>query len=191
MRRSRGRSFAFRGKGQREQLAWFRQEFTLTNAGPFGTALAGTLFDPDTFQAGDLDERWTVRRIKCQVSVIVVVSVAGTTPQVLNAWGIALRGREEADASPTLAAAADRHADWMYLADFPIVAAAGTNVASTDSRFDTSLADVKAMRKVDNDQVIGIVIQQKGLDTADFTNPTVTRFSANVQSSVLFQRTRR
>lgn len=193
-RRGRGRSFASRGKGTREQVSWFRQDLSVSNVGPFASILSAVLFDPDTIHFNIVDERWTVRAIRLSWTFVQTVTVAGSLPAVKVCYGIQMRGRQEPPASPALLALTDQQADWLDLGEVLETAVVGTVIdgPANDSGYGSPFRrEVRSQRKIDSDQVLSFDVAPKVVAPTLDTAPTVTRQTIEVHSSVLFQRTRR
>lgn len=175
-----------RGRGTREQLVWARgiSSFTLSNVTPLG---AIAIFDPAVAIATGLDERLTVRRIKLGFQRAITASVGALSAISFTDQGIYLGGTSETVRTPSLLAAADRQADWLYLRRSPFTnPSAGALLGITPILEEDTTIDVRAMRKVDVDQQIVAVFSAPTALFATSWTITITEFH-----SVLFQRTRR
>lgn len=196
MPRFRRRRFGgFSRKGTREQLLWFRQVVTNTDAAAFGVPLTNTIFNPTTFQAGNIDEQWTIRRVKLQAYTRDTFSAA--TAQILQHFaGVAIVGVGETP-SPALRTAGDQDTDWMALGEGGLTIVGGaSNVQQSpavspnpQSGFNPWAFDIRAQRKIDMDE--RLVYQVDDLANGTDGNPTRSARICTVFVSVLFQRTRR
>ena len=184
--RFRHRSFRT-SKGQREPVMWVRVagrplvQIQLTSAAP--QSISAALFGGSQVDAG-IDQRLTTRRIK------VAVFNGGNTivdTDLMVMCGLGLFGQGEVGTrTPLLATVADRQVDWLDLWAQPAVASQ-VALASIDYRYFNR--DIKAMRKVDEDQNLSLSFELfrasgGGVSAAQVVNLTVAQ-------SVLFSRTKR
>lgn len=194
-RRTRG---SFRSRGSREPLMWDRAEVLQRSALGFGVVDFAVLFDPSTIVAGNQDLRVTVRRVLLYVSPFLVFSAAVAQALVFG-MGIYIKRVGEPARDPLLAAAADQRADWMALQYKGVVVGAGAQTTFlgvadtliTGGARSSLLFDVRAMRKMDQDEQLVLCHNDKRIDAADFAAPTETARAVNVESSVLYSRTKR
>lgn len=200
--RFRRRSFHRGARAPREPLFWDRlpQQTTVDVSGVYGAVAGITVFDPTTVIAGNQDMRITVRRIRF-VFATKLVDTAGSNIGQMVAAGIYVARAGEPDRDPLYTAAADERTDWMWhwsttifgaaAAETIIVGPAAGSAQGANAIDGNDLCSVRAMRKLDQDEVIRLVFSRKRLDPAVDAAPTTTRQVIGVIPSTLYQRTMR
>lgn len=174
---------------------WDRNELTGFAATGFGTVLGVDVFDPTAIVAGNQDLRVTIRAMRLTIFPTFTFSAAVSQGLVIG-LGAYIRRATETIRDPLLPAAADQRADWMYLAyeNFSIAAGAQVIIASdTTFQGDNSIfrPRIRAMRKMDQDELVTVCLNAKRLDAGTFVAPTQTRVGMVIDASVLYSRTRR
>lgn len=187
-------------RGVKEPVSWFRDTAFLRTASAFGAAQAITYFDPEAVVFGNVDTRITTRRLKAEVMPFIVLTAAVAQPLVCS-WGIYVADPGLTVArDPALATEEDQETDWLYLTRFPFtiaaVAAATAIVPSISvpirgSSWDGFSADIRAMRKLDNQQILALSWNFTQLDITDFAAPTETFSGVKAFRSTLYSRTMR
>lgn len=193
------RSFSRRGSIPREPVSWDR-----SNIGTSGTAVkdvvgAAVLFDPTAIVAGSQDLRLTIRRILLSLSSIF--TVAGGTAAVGDAYeagfGIYVnRVGESPLPNPLLPTAADQRADWLWLDTAPLLMTAAppsnfSYIGMANLKNTPGLIDVKAMRKLDQDERLTLLATVRGTDIVNGHAPATITWNARSEASVLYSRTMR
>lgn len=183
----------------REPVSWFRQEASTFNANAFGVTTGPlTLFDPESVVFGSVDTRITVRRLKLALSFTYTRS-AGVAQALVLGLGVYMTDASGPIRDPLLTTEEDQETDWLYLAQRTLGDVGGAGVATptifgtpiTGSAFDFASPDIRAMRKLDNQQVIVAVANLKRLDPATFAAPTLSRQGLVADISTLYSRTMR
>lgn len=162
----------------REPVSWFRQR--TSTALTSGTAAFVTLFDPATEIVSALDTRFTIMRVRLELTFNWIVSAAGNSITELDA-GVFLK--EGTNRNPNLGSATDQEADWLSLFSGYPPGAAISNLDVAALGVDWVITqDIKAKRKLDVEQALTLGF------IAVFAGTSLT---LNMRSSVLFQRTMR
>lgn len=181
---------------------WDRAPATPQSAGNvLNTTVSTTIWDPTSVIAGAQDLRLTLMRLL--VDGALSVTLAGGTAAIgdiyLISTGIAMVGPSESGADPSLGSAAAEHEDWLWLHHDELVITAGaspfifplSNLLIRNLENQTALLDVRAKRKVDQDQVIKISIRVTSPDIVNGHAPATAVVNHQLFSSVLYQRTGR
>lgn len=175
---------------------WDRQETSFFSANAFGTVSELAIFDPRTVISGNQDLRLTIRRVLLDIDILFTFSAAVAQPLIVGI-GLYARRVTEGAHDPLLTAAEDQRADWMWLTHFNFTIAAGAGSYVTGefgSQVNgTSLnhPSIRAMRKLDQDELLVLAANTKRADPATFAAPTQTRFGIVADASVLYSRTMR
>lgn len=211
--RFRRRRFGGRSARPREPLIFDRRNVPLTegqNIFAASTAAIATLFDPTNVIAGMQDLRLTVRRIR--FTACFTVNIVGATLVQNDAIALylgVLMGQPSENAVPSLIAAGGQREDWLWLGTTSLVfgAAAPQNFTPSILRnienqaggaFAVGLIDIKAQRKVDQDEAILLYAQvdntnqpggSRSLTNVAHNATAATIVTGSVVSSVLYSRT--
>lgn len=182
MARFRRRFGGFPRRGMREQLIWNRQG---QNQNPVaGADAAFTIFQPAALLGGaGLDERMTVRAVR--ILLTYAVTAGPTAADVWAFCALYLAGTTEPAQSATFSTAAQEQLDCLDVFQFPLRQNAVNTLLNHGNVIERR---IKAMRKVDNDEILLLVVSPfQNTGARDATG----RWVFGVTSSVLFQRTRR
>lgn len=186
-----GRRRMGRGRRPRNPVFWTRQDNVAAQAGgPVALTTAAptsalTLFQSTIVDSG-IDQRLTVRRIRLalnfQGQAVVDNDLEITAGVVFTMATATVR-------KTTMALAVDQQEDWLDLWRIPINAVGG----APSSLFFTPgplVRDIRAMRKVDENQIIAIAFTLSRGENAGALSAAQT-VNVTVLSSVLFSRTPR
>lgn len=171
----------------REPTAWLRRGITFQTAN-FGVATAASPFQGNLENVSALDRRLTVLRIKVSLAMQVTVNFAGNTAfAAIWGWGVALLSPGEPTPSPLLITQHDQEADWLFLIQNAVPPNPTQGLLLGTGQKDYLVADIKAKRKVDSDQVVSVISGIAPLG-GSFTAGTL---QTSAYTSVLYQRTRK
>lgn len=194
------RSFTRGTKAPREPVSWDRFRVAAAAKNNILNTVAGyTLFDPTAVVQGNQDLRLTMMRL--MVDVLYVVGLSGGTAAAGDVYnlgmGIAILGVAEPVPDPLMSTAAAQRTDWLWLSAItllvPGVPAVFTAAnVSRNLQNQLNLVDIKAKRKLDQDQVIKLMFRVDGTEVNQTGHSPGTATVANdTNVSVLYQRTMR
>lgn len=189
----------FRRRGIKEPVSWFRAETRSHNTNAFGVADKQVLFDPESVVFGNVDTRITVRRIKLEMFPYFNFTANAAAQFLITGIGVYMTDASAPIRDPLLTTEEDQETDWLYLAHVADTVQSGASILCSNANtgdirgfaFDALAPDIKAMRKLDNQQLIVMSWNCKQLDITDFTAPTQSFSGVTTDVSVLYSRTMR
>lgn len=194
-----------RSGGGREPVMFDRREGStggvgtnIAAAGAAGVAAFSTLFDPTNVIAGMQDLRLTLRRLRVLLSGVATLGGAGgaVANDVFTIFmGITLASPAETP-DPAVIGATGQRDDWLWLytqqLQFTGAAPQSFSVIPTyNLKNQIGLIDVRAMRKIDQDQTIQFVAKVNTAEPSLTSAHTVATATLQFQlvSSALYSRT--
>lgn len=167
-----------------------------------GVAPVATLFNPTDVIAGMQDLRLTLRRLRFSLAIVPTITGAGLVANdvIILYAGVTLATAGEL-ANPAIDTGTGQRDDWLWLGQFPMVFGG----ASPQSFFSltagiernienqTGLIDIKAQRKLEQDELISLylVVNNDASIGATVNVPTAAVVSGEVTTSVVYERTMR
>lgn len=197
--RFRGRRFGARGRAPKEPVIWVRNPYTTLNAGAqtlsngkianltvtsAAPAAVVGLFGGTAIFKG-LDQRLTLRRLILQLNWGAATIVDGDLEAIM---GVYLSGQAEPIRNPLLPTDFDAQTDWLDLWRVAVSTSGTAPIASEHMGY-PMVRNIKAQRKVNEDQVIAWVVQLSRGGGGALSGAQTLTFTTMV--SALFQRTMR
>jgi len=208
--RFRRRSFSGGAKRPHEPVMFDRRNISFVDPPGAGLGIFGatvgpvaTLFDPTNVIAGMQDLRLTLRRLRFSFGAVVTVTGATlVTGDVISLyWGVALCKAGEAN-DPSCAGTTGQRADWLWLETQALIFGGNSPQSFTvgglrNVENQNGLIDIKAQRKVDQDQVVALyaIISngnhegQAASDTGSTHTATAAVINGSILTSAVYSRT--